>query len=63
MCDHNVIIKEEKFYSVKGKAGMRYEEPKMEIILFESEQVRTDIIIDSKHNTVPNDGTTWGPPF
>lgn len=41
MCDYNVTIKEEKIYSVKGKAGMRYEEPTMEIILFEPEQVRT----------------------
>lgn len=42
---------------------MRYEEPTMEIVLFESEQVHTDIVVGSNQSVVPDGGVTWGPPF
>ena len=61
MCDYNVTIKEEKIYSVKGKAGMRYEEPTMEIILFEPEQVRT-VVATSPEGENSENGN-WSIPF
>lgn len=42
---------------------MRYEEPTMEIVLFELEQVHTDIVVGSNQSVVPDEGVTWGPPF
>lgn len=42
---------------------MRYEEPTMEIVLFESELVCTNVVAGSNGSVVPDEGVTWGPPF